>query len=132
MSFDDDVKVVIPRRKFKKFQVHIMKEDCNLLCVICQNNVNTSEKCIALPACQHEFHRKCIYFWLCKYRAQCPQCRTEVEGGKPILRPENQQDLTVNNSFQIDFGPMDDETMLVVLQVMYSHVPPDEWVFVTR
>ena len=35
--------------------------------------------------CNIIFHKECIKTQLCNYSSKCPNCKSEVEGGKPIL-----------------------------------------------
>lgn len=97
-SISEDIRVVIPSRKFKKIPVHVaLSTELNneTTCLICQNLIVELQKYTVLPICHHLFHRKCIRKWLCKYRAQCPHCRQEVIGAKPMLR---NRALRVDNS----------------------------------
>jgi hypothetical protein len=103
-SISEDVRVVIPSRKFKKIPVHVALDaisdsendnENEIKCLICQHHVVKLQKYTVLPVCHHLFHRKCIKKWLCKYRAQCPHCRQEVIGGKPMLR---NRALSIENS----------------------------------
>lgn len=104
-STSEDIRVVLPSRKFKKLPFHIASEttpENEDACLICQHHIVKLQKYIILPVCCHIFHRKCIRRWLCKYRAQCPHCRQDVIGGKPMLRDRAlSSDMTGQSNMQL-------------------------------
>merc|ERR1719464_1808860 len=52
--------------------------DCDVKCLICQEDYRTGEMLRQLPQCGHRFHIGCIDKWLLS-KDFCPYCRTELE-----------------------------------------------------
>ena len=63
----DSVKVV-PTLKMKTPEV---------LCTICQEEIELNAKCRKMPACKHIFHVECIDTWIA-IRKHCPNCRSDI------------------------------------------------------
>ncbi len=54
------------------------KSDESTQCAICLEHLKCRQVFVALPACQHRFHLKCIKPWLLNRNRQCPTCRKDV------------------------------------------------------
>ncbi|KAL8166769.1 hypothetical protein V2J09_008268, partial [Rumex salicifolius] len=46
-------------------------------CAVCLESFEIGDKCRLLPPCSHNFHAKCVDYWL-SYTPVCPVCRSSV------------------------------------------------------
>ena len=46
-------------------------------CVVCFDDLDSEEKCIAFPGCGHNYHFQCLNLWFQKKKTNCPVCKTE-------------------------------------------------------
>lgn len=56
--------------------MHCRRQDFNQ-CVVCFDDLNPEEKCIAFPGCNHNYHFQCLNLWFQKSKTMCPVCKTE-------------------------------------------------------
>lgn len=54
------------------------KSDEDAKCAICVSYFRCRQVYVALPACQHRFHKTCIQPWLLQHNRCCPTCRKDV------------------------------------------------------
>ena len=75
-NFDDleDVKITLTKTQFDNLPTRISSEKETKICNICIENFNKGN-CIITLKCDHEYHKKCLYNWLCKEKSCCPTCR---------------------------------------------------------
>ncbi|KAI7900224.1 uncharacterized protein BX663DRAFT_488441 [Cokeromyces recurvatus] len=59
-------------------------------CIICKDNLKTSESIITQMPCGHYFDRDCIVPWL-ELHNTCPLCRFEVETEKKVQEEEEEE-----------------------------------------
>jgi hypothetical protein len=83
-NFEDDIKVVLDEDTFEKLETLKITEKVDDNCAICLIPFEIEDEIIKLK-CNHIFHKDCIKTQLCNYSSKCPNCKTEIEGGKPIL-----------------------------------------------
>ena len=96
----ENIKVTLSETDFNKL-TNITLSDCNIDCE-CQQNTTTIEsnklvkECLykgdchicldifkkgdnkVFLKCKHNFHKECIYKWLCYEKTNCPVCRYDV------------------------------------------------------
>lgn len=99
----DNVKITLSDEQFNKLKNYTITNDCddeckckydivdndsNCLsdgeCHICLDGFKKGENKIFLK-CKHNFHKECIYKWLCYEKTNCPICRYDVRES-PELR----------------------------------------------
>lgn len=83
-NFNENIKVVLNEETFENLETFKVSEPINDNCAICLIPFEMEEEIIKLK-CNHIFHKECIKTQLCNYSSKCPNCKSEVEGGKPIL-----------------------------------------------
>ncbi|KAI9475725.1 MAG: hypothetical protein EXX96DRAFT_609641 [Benjaminiella poitrasii] len=59
-------------------------------CIICKDNLKTSEGAVTQMPCGHYFDRECIVPWL-ELHHTCPLCRFEVETDKMVQEEEEEE-----------------------------------------
>ncbi|KAI3781461.1 hypothetical protein L2E82_11476 [Cichorium intybus] len=91
------------KHSIKKIPVEVFRLGADVPateCSICLGDFVDGEKVRVLPACNHEFHVKCVDKWLVEHKS-CPNCRHSV-----ALTPEGDRE-SVNqgqyDSVVIDF-----------------------------
>ena len=81
---NEDVKIILNEETFNNLETFKITENINDNCAICLNPFEINDDVIKLN-CTHIFHKDCIKMQLCNYSNKCPNCKTEVIGGKPNL-----------------------------------------------
>ncbi|GAA5804115.1 hypothetical protein HPULCUR_009601 [Helicostylum pulchrum] len=64
--------------------------DSDESCIICKDNLKTSESTVTRMPCGHYFDRECIVPWL-ELHHTCPMCRFEVETEKAVEDEEEEE-----------------------------------------
>lgn len=62
----------------KHSKIEINENKTNILCVICQDNINNNDIIRKITNCSHVFHVNCIDEWFSE-NTKCPLCNFELE-----------------------------------------------------
>jgi hypothetical protein len=98
----DNVKITLSEEQFNKLKNCTITTDCENECK-CNTNLDEDNPCLSngechicldgfkkgenkvFLKCKHNFHKECIYKWLCYEKTNCPICRYDVRES-PELR----------------------------------------------
>ena len=91
----DNVKITLSEEQFNKLKNCTITTDCESECN-CNTNLDEETPCLSkgechicldgfkkgenkvFLKCKHNFHKECIYKWLCYEKTNCPICRYDV------------------------------------------------------
>lgn len=91
----DNVKITLSEEQFNKLKNCTITTDCENECK-CNTNLDEDNPCLSngechicldgfkkgenkvFLKCKHNFHKECIYKWLCYEKTNCPICRYDV------------------------------------------------------
>ena len=58
-------------------KTHVLQNNDNCICVICQSVFQRGDEIVSLSDCKHNFHTHCLSNWV-QYKGTCPVCNAAI------------------------------------------------------